>query len=468
VIRLDLLRGGTTQIGVEGRTVLNDTRFELGFSDVAERSTTYTALTALGGLSASGLTASSLNPDLVPVLTDDGNSVLVTLLNFAVPIAGAATTPNTASVGRAVDAIKHDATGDLSQVVRELTALDDAGLNLALDSLAGQIHASQQWMAAIDSETFTDMIRQEITLREHGYEEDLSNPAFAPRAQQMRWWAQVAGEHATFTGDGFRGAVANLGGVGGGFDLKRTDRWLFGLGGSYSAAGLSLDGLGGGSDLQAPRGFAYSGVRLGRVRLNAGGSTARTSYKTSRSITFAATVPTPSGGEALLGEGVDREATSEQQGWASDAWSEYQDSAKIKSWTLDWKAGWRYVRFTRESFVELGAGDISLEAPAQTLTLNEADALVHVFKRTGGIRPRALFTYKRELFEQGSDVAMQFVDQSEGQFTTSGMPTGKDTITALGGVTFVTPSGLEYAVRYEIRHATGELRQKLAFRVRFR
>jgi hypothetical protein len=36
------------------------------------------------------------------------------------------------------------------------------------------------------------------------------------------------------------------------------------------------------------------------------------------------------------------------------------------------------------------------------------------------------------------------------------------------GLTFVTPSGLEYAMRYEVRHATGELRQKFAFRVRFR
>jgi hypothetical protein len=63
---------------------------------------------------------------------------------------------------------------------------------------------------------------------------------------------------------------------------------------------------------------------------------------------------------------------------------------------------------------------------------------------------------------------MQFVDQPEGRFMTSGLPTGKDTITALGGLTIITASGLEYAVRYEIRHATGELRQKVAFRVRFR
>jgi fibronectin-binding autotransporter adhesin len=468
VIQLNLSPGSTLPIGVEGGTFLNNTNFELGFSDVAGRSTTYTALTALGGLNANGLTATSLNPDLVPILTDTGTSIVVTLLNFNVPLAGAATSSNTASVGGALDAIKHGATGDLGQVVRELTALDDPGLNLALESLGGQIHASQQWMAIVDSETFTDMVRQEITLRDHAYDDELANPAYAPRAQQMRWWAQLAGERATFNGAGLRRAVANLGGVGGGFDLKRSDRWLFGLGGSYSAAGLSLDGLGGGSDLKAPRAFAYSGVRLGRVRLHAGGSSARTSYETDRRITFAATVPAPGGGTVMLEEGIDRDATSEQVGWAHDAWSEYQDSIKIKTWTLDSKVGWRHVRFTRESWVERGAGAIALEAPEQTLKLTEADGTVHFFKRTGGIRPRLLFTYKRELFEEGSDVALQFVDQPEGRFSTSGLPTGKNTITALGGLTFMTESGLEYAIRYEVRHATGELRQKFAFRVRFR
>jgi fibronectin-binding autotransporter adhesin len=468
VIRLNLSPESGAPLGVAGGTMLSNTNFEVTFGEVSGRSTTYTALTSLGGLRATDLTASSVDPSVVPVLTADGSSVLVTLLNLAVPLAATGTTPNTASVGRAVDGIKHDATGDLGRVVRELIALDDDGLDLALESLAGQVHASQQWIAVLDSEAFTDMIRQEITLREHAYEEEIANPTFAARAQQLRWWAQVAGERASFDGVGFRGAVANLGGVGGGVDVKRTSRWVFGLGASFSAAGLSLDGLGGNSDLTAPRAFAYSGVKLGRFRLNAGGSTARTSYQTSREIAFAATVPTATGGVALLDEGIDREATSEQQGWASDAWSEWQDSIKIKTWTLDSKVGWRHVRITRESWVETGAGAISLEAPAQTLKLSEADAGVHLFKRTGGIRPRALFHYKRELFEDGADVAMQFVDQPEGRFTTSGLPTGRDTVTALGGLTFITQSGLEYAIRYEVRHATGELRQKVAFRVRFR
>jgi autotransporter-associated beta strand protein len=467
VIRLNLSPERAAPISVAGRTTLSNTNFEVAFAEVPGRSTTYRALTGLGGLLYTGLTTSSVDPDLVPVLTDDGDSILVTLLNYAVPLAEAGTTANTAAVGRAMVAIKYDATGDLGQVVRELTALDDDELDLALEGLAGQVHATQQWIAVLDSETFTDMIREEITMREHAYEEELANPALAPRAQQLRWWAQVSGERASFDGVGFRGAVANLGGVGGGFDVKRTRRWVFGLGGSFSAAGLSLDGLDSGSDLKAPRGFAYTGLSLGRFRLNAGGSTARTSYQTSRRITFTAMLPTATG-EVTFGEGIDREATSEQLGWASDAWSEWQDSIKIKSWTLDSKVGWRHVRISRESWIEAGAGGISLEAPAQTLKFNEADAGVHLFKRTGGIRPRALFHYKRELFADGSEVAMQFVDEPEGRFMTSGLPTGKDTITALGGLTFITASGLEYAVRYEIRHATGELRQKVAFRVRFR
>lgn len=119
VIQLTLSPGSTMPIGVEGSTFLNNTNFEVSFSDLAGRSATYTALTALGGLRSNSVTASSLNPDLVPVLTADGNSILVTLLNLGVPIAGAGTTSNTAAVGSALDAIKRGATGDLGQVVRE-------------------------------------------------------------------------------------------------------------------------------------------------------------------------------------------------------------------------------------------------------------------------------------------------------------------------------------------------------------
>lgn len=468
VVRLSVAPGANPQVGVEGTTFLTGTRFEVAFPASQERATSYAALTSLGGLRTSGLSAVSLTPNLLPVLTSDNNSVLVTLLNLAVPLTNATTTRNTASVASAVDAIKHNASGDLGQVVRQLIALDDQQLDQALASLSGQVHASQQWMAHIDSATFTDMVRMELMLREHAYDDDVANPSFAPRAQQMRWWAQVTGERASFDGIGLSSGVANLGGAGGGFDLKRTSRWLFGLGGSYSVAGLSLDGLSGGSDLQAPRGFAYSGVRLGPFNVQGGGSVARPTYQTRRQITFAATIPLIDGTTLLLGDGVDRQATSDQQGWAYDGWVSWSDSVNIRTWTLDGNVGWRHARFIREGFTERGAGGISLAAAPQTLKLTESDGTVHLFKRTGAVRPRLLFTYKRELQNAGGEVDLQFVDQPDGRFSTTGLPVGKNTITALGGVTLPTASGLEYALRYEIRHSTGELRQKVAFRIRFR
>jgi hypothetical protein len=91
-----------------------------------------------------------------------------------------------------------------------------------------------------------------------------------------------------------------------------------------------------------------------------------------------------------------------------------------------------------------------------------------VFRHKGTWRPRALFTYKRELQEDGADAPMQFVNEPASSFATSGLPIGKSTITGLLGLTALTPSGLEYGVRYEFRRATGEMRQKLVFRIRFR
>jgi uncharacterized protein with beta-barrel porin domain len=308
----------------------------------------------------------------------------------------------------------------------------------------------------------SDLIRGELSAREH----DSDDPQYASRAGQMRWWGEVLGEHATFTGDGFRGAEANLGGGGGGFDLMKTSRWTFGVGGSYSGAGLSLVDLAGSSDFKAPRGFGYTGLRAGPLRIHAGASAARTYYTTSRNLDFAATIPS-STGEVPLSDGVEREATSDQEGWSRDSWAEIQDSFRIKSWAFDSKIGWRHLRLGREAFTEGGAGALSLAAVSQTMKLTEADILINAFRRQGAWRPRGMFMYRREIQTDDTEVEMNFVDQPDSRFSTRGLPIGRDTIMGLLELTLRTASGLQYSLKYEMRRATGELRQKLGFRVRF-
>ena len=57
---------------------------------------------------------------------------------------------------------KFGATGDFAFVVRELTALDDPHLDAALRGLAGEIHASALRVTEIESQTLTDLVRNEL------------------------------------------------------------------------------------------------------------------------------------------------------------------------------------------------------------------------------------------------------------------------------------------------------------------
>ena len=160
----------------------------------------------------SGSDASNPSPTLVPVLSANANTLFVTLLNFTIPLAGA-TMPNAVAAAQAIDAVKIGATGDLAAVLREVTALDDAHLNLALTSLAGEIHASEQRLSIRDSQSITDMVRTQLSEFEHDAED---NPAYAARTRQPHVWYQVTGEHATFRSGQFSGATANVGGGAGG------------------------------------------------------------------------------------------------------------------------------------------------------------------------------------------------------------------------------------------------------------
>jgi autotransporter-associated beta strand protein len=466
-LRVTVAPGSELPIGVGGRAALVGTNVDVAFANLTDRAATYPLVAADNGLAASGVTVTTSTPGVVPVLTNDSTTLLVTLLNMRMPVEQTASTPNGASVARGIDAVKMRAAGDLAAVVREVTALDDTQLDDALESLAGQVHASQRWMALVEAETLTDLIRSEITSREHASDEDRAGQAADLSGQQLRWWAQLAGEHATFSAPGLSGAVANLGGAAGGFDLMRTGRWTFGMGGSFSGANLSLDEISGASQFKAPRGFGYTGYNVGPFRLHAGASAARITFDTRRQIAFAAMVPSPSG-EVPLSEGIDREATSDQQAWARDAWGEWQDTFRVKGWTLDSKVGWRHARLSTEGWTEAGADAISLQGLPQTLKLTETDVMINLFRRTGTWRPRGMFTYRRELQADDTGAAVQFVDQPDSRFVTNGVPLGRDTVTALAGLTFRSASGLEYTLRYEVRRSTGELRQRVGFRVRFR
>src|SRR6185503_14681536 len=93
--------------------------------------------------------------------------LFITVLRNDLPLQPTSTTGNGYAAGGAIDRLKATATatGDLRLVTRNLTALNDTGLALALDAVAGEIHAAATHLPALDGESVVDVVRSEITNR---------------------------------------------------------------------------------------------------------------------------------------------------------------------------------------------------------------------------------------------------------------------------------------------------------------
>ncbi|HEY3043610.1 MAG TPA: autotransporter domain-containing protein [Vicinamibacterales bacterium] len=467
---LTLTSPSQTALAVDGHGILSGANLDLQINDpnvTIQRVKKYTAITAAQGLSVVNTNITSniaaLFPGLQPYFSLDKTTLGVELVDSKVPLATAATSPNALAAGAAIDRVKPTAAGDLGVVVRELTVLEDPKLDDALRSIAGEVHGTKIRLVALDAEAFTDVVRDEISSRQRGTEEDRSANV-TPQGERPQWWGQFEGQHATFdTKDGADGADGNIGGAAFGVDWNFADRWFAGGGGGYSRGTLSLASIDASSRITAPRVFAYAGFSAGPWSLNFGGSGAWTSYDTTRHLAFTANLLT----EPIPG-GLDRMAQSSQDGTATDQWTELADTFKIGTWTYDGKVGWRHARYGRDGLKETGAQSLSLEAAAQAEHSQQADVRLNAFRHTGGIRPHVSVSYRRELGDADTTTDVQFTDKPESGFAVEGLGFGKDTTTALGGVTVRTGSGIEYTLDYEARHAAGQTAQSVHFRLRYK
>ena len=457
---------GATPILVNGRATLAGSRFDVTINDPnPSRNATYTALKALGGLSVTNTSATSPSTSILPVLTQSQNTLLLTILNLNVPTTGIATSPNGKAAGLGIDAVKRCTPGDLCDVVGEVLTLNGNELDAALVDLAGEIHASQLRLQVTDSRMVTDLVRSQLADFDHDSEE---NPIYRQRGKRPRWWLQFTGGHSNYESGELSGATSNIGGSGGGFDFKPAGNWTIGGGGSFSFGNLSLTEISGSTNVKAPRAFGYSSVGFGPFHFHGGGSAAKTKNDTKRDIRFAASVPDENGNHVPLGDGVDREAESDQSGDVEDGWTELEHTQNWTEWTLDSKAGWRTARFGRDAFNESGAGAISLEGDATSLVSHESHFEVHLFKKTGGWRPRMLVTYRREFGDDVTTADVNFENRPDSQFQVSGLPIPRNTFNGLFGLTVQSQIGLQYIFEYETQQASGESHHAFHFRMRFK
>ncbi len=429
------------------------------------RVTRYALLQADQGLTGTASATSNM-ASLEPWLTGTRTTLFMTLLRTDLPLNGYAATTNGAAIGSAFDRLRRDATGDLANVTRELTALDDPALAAALDALSGEIHASSLQLAALEGEAGMDLIRGQTANRAapEGPRARSTAPRYSPWGNRRHWWTRFDAQQAIFgRTSSARGADAALQRFAFGTDRTFSEKWLAGAGGGYTSGRMRLDGIAESADFTAPRIFGYAGYTHDRFAALVGTSVTRTAYDTRRLLNFAARTPL---GDDLLFGGVDRKAASQSSGLATDVWGEERFNAAVGSWSFSPSVSLRYARYGRHAWAESGADALSVSAPTQSFSSKQGDMGISVTRSSGLFRPLVSATYRRELGDRATAATLALSRAADGTFVVFGLPLARDTVVGRAGMTFRAGSS-DLSLTYEWRGARAQMRQAIQFSLGF-
>ncbi len=252
-LQIEATAGGTSdKLVVEGAATLDGSMVALAQDGDWQARTSYTILTAAGGVSGrfAGATSSLLFLD--PLLAYGTNDVTLTLRRNDIAFESVAQTRNQAGVAAAADAL-----GWGNAVYEELTTLDARGAAAAFDSLSGEIHASTRGALLGDARQLRDALVQQLAPVEAG---DRGS------AWLTGWghWSHVDadGNAAAVDGDGSGFAI--------GGDVPVGGRVRLGALAGSGRLSVDSDGRSAEADVSSRHAGAYALVDAGILRFQAG------------------------------------------------------------------------------------------------------------------------------------------------------------------------------------------------------
>jgi outer membrane autotransporter protein len=249
--------GANDRISVTGGATLGGgTVSVLAASGTYGRSTTYTILSATGGVAGTYSGVTSNLAFLTPSLSYSANAVMLTLLSTGNSFQNGAQTPNQRAVGTVLDQASPSATGDFANVLNALFNLDTVQGPRVLQALSGQNYSAFSSLAVQGTQLFMDAFPFG-----GGTDSDDGNSAalFGGRPAYLAlksedcppdatacdipsvWgvWGGALGGFGTVAGDAnASGVTYNLGGFVAGLDRRFAPDFKAGIAAGFNAASL--------------------------------------------------------------------------------------------------------------------------------------------------------------------------------------------------------------------------------------
>ncbi|CAN5921278.1 autotransporter outer membrane beta-barrel domain-containing protein [soil metagenome] len=237
--------GQSDRLNVTGTATLNGgTVAVLAQSGGYARNTTYTILTASGGLGGTYANVTSNFAFLTPTLSYDANNAYLSLFLNQSAFAQGARTANQAAVGAALDRAYASATGDFANVINALSVLGSAQGPWALNQISGQPYADVGSFNVASNLLFMNALGQQMALARGGAAVGGQRVALAEAcevaacdgARPLSVWARVLGGVGSVQGNSNSSTFTyNLGGAAAGIDYRLDPRFLVGLATGYTS-----------------------------------------------------------------------------------------------------------------------------------------------------------------------------------------------------------------------------------------
>ncbi len=251
----------------------------LAASGTYQRNTTYTIVTATGGLTGTYSGVTSNLAFLTPSLSYDANNVYLLLFQTASAFASGAQTRNQYAVGTALDSASPTATGDFNTVLNALAGLDTQQGPAALDAISGQPYTGFGTVNVGASLVFMNTLGQQVAQARNGSGAGTTRVALAEACvvacdtQDLpKWgaWMSGLGGFGSVGGNTNSGTLSyNLGGAAIGVDYRLDPRFLVGLAVGYSSGRQWVSGFQGNGNADTYSAALYASFNQGGLYVDA-------------------------------------------------------------------------------------------------------------------------------------------------------------------------------------------------------
>lgn len=418
--------GRSDQLRVSGAATLQGGSVSVLASGNFQPTTSYSILSASGGVSGQFAGATTDMAFLQPFLTYSPQNVTLRLQRNDVKFQDIAQTPNQRAAAGAVSAL---GTGPLYSAVVPLNA---ANARSAFDSLSGEVHASVKSAAFEDSR----FVRNASLGR---LREAFDTPAAAatdtPAASGRGVWVQAFDSWGSSDGNGNASSVdRSTRGIFLGADTRVEGDWRLGVLGGYSHGSVTPDNRSSWAKSDTYHVGVYGGKQWGQLGLRAGATYSAGEADTRRDIAF---------------PGFSGQTAAKYDVKTTQAFGELGWKMPTANGSLEPFAGLAHVKLSTDGFAETGGvatlsgNNSSAHTTYSTLGLRGSSSAGMPGNQT---RLRGLVGWRHAFGDAAPTSTLALAGQPG--FAVAGVPIAKNALVLEGGIDFAVGRNLTLGVSY--------------------